>query len=372
MSFRGNESDFCVMNPNASHPKILPATPESIWLASQALRDGKLIGLPTETVYGLAARGDQPQSVAKIFAAKQRPSTNPLILHVGDPDAVHPLVAMDSDITRRRFEAASSLWPGPLTLVLPRSESVLDCVTAGGNTVAVRVPAHPVALQLLREVSLPIAAPSANVSNYISPTRPEHVIDGLADSVEWVLDGGICDVGLESTVLSIADPNAPPTILREGVLSATKLESVFGETVLSAAIDNMELTKPPSDAPAASPGLHRRHYSPRTPLRLVRESEHTSSANSDLRVLRIRLRGPASSLPGYADVWSLSADGDPFEIANQLYETLRRADSGQFDQIEIDQMNVEDWSESVNANLIAAISDRLRRASNQDDAPLGR
>ncbi len=360
------------MNPHASHPKILPATPESIRLAGQALRDGKLIGLPTETVYGLAARGDQPDSVAKIFAAKQRPSTNPLILHVGDASAVHPLVVLDSAITRRRFEAASSLWPGPLTLVLPKSEAVLDCVTAGGNTVAVRVPAHPVALQLLREVSLPIAAPSANVSNYVSPTRPEHVTDGLADCIEWVLDGGVCDVGLESTVLSIADPNAPPTILREGVLSATKLESVFGEPVLSASSSNMELPHPPSDAPAASPGLHRRHYSPRTPLRLVRETEHASPANNDLRVLRIRLRGPANSLPGYADVWSLSAVGDPLEIANRLYETLRRADSGEFDQIEIDQMNVEDWIESGNANLIAAISDRLHRASNQDDAPLGR
>ncbi|PHQ33665.1 L-threonylcarbamoyladenylate synthase [Rhodopirellula bahusiensis] len=360
------------MNLDPSHLKILPATPESIRLASDALRDGKLIGLPTETVYGLAARGDRPDSVAKIFAAKQRPATNPLILHVGDPDAVHPLVSMDSDITRRRFAAASSLWPGPLTLVLPRSESVLDCVTAGGNTVAVRVPAHPVALQLLREVSLPIAAPSANVSNYISPTRPEHVIDGLVDSVEWVLDGGNCDVGLESTVLSIADPKSPPTILREGVLSAAKLEAVFGEPVLSSATTNMELLKSQSNAPAASPGLHRKHYSPRTPLRLVAATENVAPSNdggnNKSRILRIRLRGPAVSLPGYADVWSLSPAGDPFEIANRLYDALRRADSGEFESIEIDQINVQEWSEAGNPNLLAAISDRLRRASNQDDS----
>ncbi|MFG0264613.1 MAG: L-threonylcarbamoyladenylate synthase [Rhodopirellula sp. JB055] len=357
------------MNPNASHPKILPGTPESIRRASQALRDGKLIGLPTETVYGLAARGDQPESVAKIFAAKQRPSTNPLILHVGHSDSVHPLVAMDSDITRRRFEAASSLWPGPLTLVLPRSESVLDCVTAGGNTVAVRVPAHPVALRLLREVSLPIAAPSANVSNYISPTRPEHVIDGLADSVQWVLDGGICDVGLESTVLSIADPNAPPTILREGVLSAAELERSLGETVTSATLSHSTQSDAAVAAPAASPGMHRKHYSPRTPLRLVSEQSRcplSPDPNHPERVLRIRLRGAAEPMPGYADVWSLSPSGDLSKIANRLYDTLRRADSGQFDQIEIDQVTSLEWPSNTNPNLLAAIGDRLQRASNQD------
>ncbi|WP_047813177.1 L-threonylcarbamoyladenylate synthase [Rhodopirellula islandica] len=360
------------MNPTASHPKILPATPESIRLASQALRAGKLVGLPTETVYGLAARGDQPDTVAKIFAAKQRPATNPLILHVGDPSAVRALVVIDSEITRRRFEAASSLWPGPLTLVLPRSESVLDCVTAGGDTVAVRVPAHPVALQLLREVSLPIAAPSANVSNYVSPTRPEHVIDGLEHSIEWVLDGGICDVGLESTVLSIANPNAPPTILREGVVSVAKLESLLGENVVSATTPHSAALNASPDTPAASPGMHRKHYSPRTPLRLVPEqNRHPCSRSPDdsKRVLRIQLRGPAKPIAGYADVWSLSPSGVPLEIANRLYETLRRADSGEFDQIEVDQLVTIDWSPDCNPNLLAAISDRLCRAANQDDVP---
>jgi L-threonylcarbamoyladenylate synthase len=253
--------------------------------------------------------------------------------------------------------------------VLPKSGAVLDCVTAGGNTVAVRVPAHPVALQLLRDVSLPIAAPSANVSNYVSPTRPEHVTDGLADCIEWVLDGGVCDVGLESTVLSIADPNAPPTILREGVLSAAELERSLGEPVTSTTTSDSGQADVPSDAPAASPGMHRKHYSPRTPLRLVSEQNRCPldpDSDPPKRVLRIRLRGAAEPMPGYADVWSLSPSGVLSEIANRLYDALRRADSGQFDQIEIDQVTSQGWPSSTNPNLLAAICDRLQRASNQD------
>ncbi|MCC9641357.1 threonylcarbamoyl-AMP synthase [Rhodopirellula sp. JC740] len=357
------------MSPNSSHPKIHPASPDAIQLASRHLRDGKLIGLPTETVYGLAARGDQSACVNRIFAAKNRPANNPLILHVDGLDAVLPLVQLDNSITQTRLERASQLWPGPLTLVLPRSPRVINEVTAGGDTVAVRVPEHPVALELLKVVGLPIAAPSANVSNYISPTRPEHVIQGLESAVEMVLDGGPCRVGLESTVLSIANPQSPPRILREGMLSVERLQDALQEPVQS----SKDVATPPNTtraescstpAPLASPGMLRKHYSPTTPLRLVKETTNRSS--TDGRVLRLRLRTSPHQVEGYAAVWDLSETGDPNTIAARLYDVMREADAACFDAIEMDELMLDRWPQETNRNLLIAIQDRLVRAAQQD------
>jgi L-threonylcarbamoyladenylate synthase len=225
----------------------------SIEAAVAVLRRGGLVAFPTETVYGLGADATNADAVAKIFKAKGRPATNPLIVHVADLETAKRYATQWTDAAQT---LAAVWWPGPLAIVVPKTPEIVDAATAGRPTVALRVPDHPLALQLLREFGGPVAAPSANRSNHVSPTTADHVRQELGDAVDVVLDGGACAVGIESTVVDLTGER--PVILRPGGVPRGKVEAIVGPIeVFSGAVD--------SDRPAASPGQQARHYAPRTP-----------------------------------------------------------------------------------------------------------
>ena len=233
--------------------------------AARLLRGGGLVAFATETVYGLGALALEPLAVRGIYAAKGRPLTNPLIVHVLGAAEARALVTEWPDLAQR---LADAFWPGPLTLVLPRRPVVPDEVTAGGPTVAVRAPAHPLARALLTAVGAPLAAPSANRAEHVSPTTAAHVLADLDGRIDAVLDGGPCEVGIESTVLQLGAGG--PRLLRQGSIPAAQLEALCGKVARGAAVG---AGLPTSGAPAASPGLHARHYAPAGIVRLARGAE---------------------------------------------------------------------------------------------------
>jgi L-threonylcarbamoyladenylate synthase len=286
----------------------------SVERAVELIRTGRLVAFPTETVYGLGANALDAAAVERIFIAKRRPRSSPLIVHVAD-------VAMARDLAAEWPGAADALaaryWPGPLTLVVPKRPIVPDIVTAGLPTVALRVPAHPLALALIRAAGVPIAAPSANRFTELSPTAAAHIPESLAD---FTLDGGPAQVGIESTVLSLA---GPPTLLRPGVIAVTDLEAIAGPIRIA-----------DSTTPHASPGMHPRHYRPRTPLYL-------GEPPSEGRGVSLRL---GREMPA-----------DPRAYAAALYDTLHRLDQQKFDWIAIEPPpDTPQW---------AGVLDRLRRAA---------
>lgn len=231
--------------------------PDRIARAAAVLRAGGLVAFPTETVYGLGADAHNAEAVAEIFRAKGRPANNPLIVHVSTAEQARQVV---SDWPEAAQRLAARFWPGPLTLVLPKRAELPANVTAGGPTVAVRVPAHPVALALLRAAGCPIAAPSANRSEQLSPTRADHVLRGLSGRVSLVLDGGPTPGGLESSVVDLT--RSPPRLLRPGLVSFTELETVIGPLV--------RITGGPRESSVLpAPGMLRRHYAPRALLECV-------------------------------------------------------------------------------------------------------
>ena len=318
--------------------------------ASRLLLDGQLIGLPTETVYGLAARGDKIFAIDGIFSVKGRPRTNPLILHVAETNDARTLFAKDLDsIVTRRFERLATLWPGPLTLVGPKSDDVLDAVTAGGDTVAIRIPDHPLALAVMRKLRqlagkvVPVAAPSANLSNYISPTTAQHVRDGLGDQIAMVVDGGPCRVGVESTIVYLGNANEPPRILRSGSFDSMTIQGCLKETLATPnSQSGIETT-------VASPGQFPKHYSPCKPLSLLQPNNLPPVDSDTLRIVF----NPTEV--DRENVWSLSPDGNLEHAAANLYSMLRRADDSGYARIEI--VACEETGIGI------ALLDRLRRAA---------
>lgn len=318
--------------------RIVPAS-EGMAEAVQRIRAGELVAFPTETVYGLGANALDAEAVAGIFAAKSRPSTNPLIVHIADIKAVTPLVAAWPELAS---ELAAKFWPGPLTLVVGRSNAVPDSATAGGSTVGLRVPSHPVALQLLRETNLPIAAPSANRSEEVSPTTAQHVADSLGPWVDdlLILDGGSCTVGLESTVVDVSV--TPPHLLRHGMVTRAQLEAVAGRIIRGATAQEASI--------ARSPGMTTRHYSPQTPLILLPAKRFLSQLQ------------PTDGLIYYTDqiAWPLQhlirLPDTPEQYAAGLYSALRDMDQSGVQRIVVEMPPVapDGW---------AAIHDRLRRAA---------
>jgi L-threonylcarbamoyladenylate synthase len=278
-----------------------------------------LVAFPTETVYGLGANALDPAAVEKIYAAKGRPPSSPLIVHVSSIEMARSLVRQWPE---RAEQLARIFWPGPLTLVLPKQPHVPDRVTAGLDTVGVRMPAHPIAQELIREAGVPIAAPSANRFGELSPTTAQHVRDALGNSVSMVLDGGPSNVGIESTVLSLAGADA--VLLRPGMVTQQEIEAVIGP---------VRVAEQAPEGAHSSPGLHARHYSPKTPLILIERGQLPTNG-----------RGIYLQMPD-----------DPRAYAAVLYERLHEADADGWDWIAIEHPpRTEEWS---------AICDRLERAS---------
>lgn len=222
--------------------------------AASLLKEGKLVGIPTETVYGLAANALDGEASANIFKAKGRPADNPLIVHISAFEQIYALVR---EVPSTAKKLAEAFWPGPLTIILPKSDKIPDSVSAGLDTVAVRFPSHPVAQAVITKSGLPLAAPSANLSGRPSPTTAEHVYHDLSGKIAAVLDGGPCAVGVESTVITLA--TQPPRLLRPGGITLEQLRAVLGEVVL----DDAVLNPLKEGAKVASPGMKYKHYSPK-------------------------------------------------------------------------------------------------------------
>jgi L-threonylcarbamoyladenylate synthase len=315
-------------------PSVVPATAETILDAARRLRAGALVAFPTETVYGLGADATDDRAVAAIFAAKDRPRFNPLIVHV--PNAV--AATREAVFDARAERLAAAFWPGPLTLVLPRrADSALSLlVSAGLDTVALRVPGHTVAHALLNATGRPIAAPSANRAGEISPTEAAHVAASLGDRVALILDGGRCPVGVESTVVDLS--RDAPLLLRPGGVTREALEAVIG---------TLGAPEAAGDGPARSPGLIGRHYAPGRPLRL--DVRSVGSGREALLAF-----GP-TPLAGFAATLNLSPSGDLVEAAANLFAMLRALDRSEHEAIAV--MPVPD------EGLGLAINDRLRRAA---------
>jgi L-threonylcarbamoyladenylate synthase len=307
-------------------------TPAEIDRAAELLRAGRLVAFATETVYGLGADATNDKAVAAIFDAKGRPRFNPLIVHVLDVAAARRLAPFDA----RAVRLAERFWPGPLSLALPRAA---DCpvsllASAGLDSIALRAPAHPLARTLLRAAALPIAAPSANRSGRVSPTRAEHALDELGGRIAAVLDGGPCEIGVESTVVDLTGPR--PRLLRPGGIAAEAIEETLGS-----------LERPESDdAAPRSPGMLASHYAPSLPLRL-----DVTAAEPQEALLAF---GPTPP-PGAKAIRWLSRSGDLGEAAANLFAALRALDRPEFSAIAV--MPIPEHG------LGLAINDRLRRAA---------
>jgi len=308
--------------------------------AVAVLRAGGLVAFPTETVYGLGADASNPDAVSKVFAAKGRPHDHPLIVHVAD-------AARLADWARAVPEAARTLarrfWPGPLTVILKRAAGVGDLVTGGQDTIALRVPSHPVAQALLRQFGGGIAAPSANRFGRVSATTAAHVRSELGAEVDCILDGGAADVGIESTILDLS--GAQPSLLRPGAITARQLEAALGRP----------LAPPDANSPRA-PGTLARHYAPRTPLRVLEGGLMLELAASLARQgKRVAVLARSASRPLQADVRWIAAADDAKAYAHDLYANLRELDAAKCDMILVEAPPpAADW---------AAIGDRLARAA---------
>jgi L-threonylcarbamoyladenylate synthase len=303
--------------------------------AAELLRQGELVAFPTETVYGLGADATNDYAVARIFAVKQRPRFNPLIVHVPDLAAARRLAAFSDDARR----LAELFWPGPLSLVLRRQPDarVSLLTSAGLETIAIRIPAHPIAQTLLRAVGRPLAAPSANRSGRLSPTTVEDVRAELGSNVALILDGGRCRIGIESAILDLSEDQ--PVLLRPGGTTREAIEAVLGPIKVAKSEDI-------GDLPRRSPGLLLSHYAPDLPLRLDATERQPGEAFIAF--------GPPPPQVGEPD-GQLSLAGDPIEAASKLFGLLRSLDRPPFTQLAV--MSVPD------TGLGAAINDRLRRAA---------
>ncbi len=306
--------------------------------AVQLLKQGELVAFPTETVYGLGADARNPQAVAKIFAAKGRPADHPLIVHI--PDVAH-LDRWARDISAAARAVAEKFWPGPLTLILKRHPDVPDCVTGGQDTVGLRVPNHPVALELLKAFDGGIAAPSANKFGRISPTTAQHVRDDLGDAVAMILDGGPCQVGIESTIVDMSGERT--TVLRPGMLASFDIGLLLGRMPAEAVNTNSVKT----------PGSHLAHYAPRTPLLLTPEDSVAIAVRTSIgKKERIAVLAPfPAPIENPLIVYWHIASTDADTYARELYATLRALDAAGADLIIVQR---PPWP---------AVIDRLMRAS---------
>lgn len=307
-------------------PHMLSPDQAGIAEAAQLLRSGKLVAVPTETVYGLAARADQAEAVANIYRAKGRPDFNPLISHVANMEQAKALADFDA----RALKLAETYWPGPMTLILPAKQpsGVVAAVTAGLPTIAIRIPSHPVMRALLSELNLPLAAPSANRSGFISPSKPDHVLESLGNQVDAILDGGPCAKGVESTIVALRPDGWQ--ILRPGPLTQEDITAVLGEAPLTLDKGTIE-----------APGQLASHYAPGKPVRL----QATGPQADEFMIGFGAVEGDVT----------LSACGDCAEAAANLYQCLHDGAAAAHSRIAVAPI--------PESGIGAAINDRLRRAA---------
>jgi L-threonylcarbamoyladenylate synthase len=335
------------------------------------LKQGGLVAFPTETVYGLGADAESPEALNRLYTVKGRPKGHPVIVHLASAQQLSDWV---EDIPAMAWQLAEAFWPGPLTLILKRSARVPDTVTGGQDTVGIRVPAHPVALQLLEAFGGGLAAPSANRFGRLSPTRAIHVQEDLGEDVQMVLDGGDCQVGVESTIVAFRDGR--PVILRPGMITAEQIEAVLSEPALvpvaqSANVKAKNISPSNLSEPSATttetgviraPGMLASHYAPRTALRLISSGELAGLTLAQFPAgleIGVLARQPQPESLASADhlIW-MTLDDQPDVVARELYAQLRELDQRQLDEI---------WVEAVPEHgPWAAVADRLRRAAHRD------
>lgn len=328
---------------------LLKASLENINTACRLLCAGKLVALPTETVYGLAADAFNAAAVQRIFTVKRRPSQDPLIVHIADYTQINKVALLDDARSSARLEKLKVLWPGPLSIILKRNPLLPASVSSGLDTVALRVPAHPVMRQVLQISGLALACPSANPFSYVSPTCAQHVQDQLGDKIEMVLDGGECQIGIESSVLSIA--NSQVQLLRPGAVSLEHIEEVLGEKVQAA--QNVKLEANTQLKPMTAPGMLDKHYAPRTAL-AFRSTAQDAQLPARVGLIAFAPVLSEKELAKYECIRVLSENASLEEIAHKLFAAIR-----DLDQMGLDLILVDSCPEQ---GLGLAIMDRLRRA----------
>lgn len=315
--------------------KLVPTNPKSILQASRIIQKGGLVAFPTETVYGLGANALDPIAAAKIFEAKKRPFFDPLILHLADQNHLNQFAETHQDAQK----LIDTFWPGPLTVVLKRKKGVPDIVCSGLTTAAFRMPNHPVALELIRKAHCPIAAPSANVFNYLSPTTAQHVLKGLGEDVDLILDGGPCEQGIESTIIGWNEKG--PVLLRPGAISLEEIESKIGP-----------IQQENNSSNISAPGQLPYHYSPKTFLQFWNDKTQILSGNK-LGFLSFKGWVPDKDL--FFRIETLSPSGDLREAATRLFSCLHQLDESSLDAIYVEPV--------PSHGLGMAIMNRLEKAS---------
>ncbi len=309
----------------------------SISEAARFLQAGEVVAIPTETVYGLAGNAFDPKALAKIFAAKERPTFDPLIVHIAD---IAQLTDIAKDIPDSAYRLAEAYWPGPMTIILPKKDCIPDLCTSALPSVAVRFPSHPIAQAIIKESGLPLAAPSANLFKHVSPTTAEHVAAQLADRIAGIVDGGPCSVGVESSIISLAGEK--PTVLRPGAITPEMFAKVLGDVAIK------ESTSKPGQ-PMLAPGQCDTHYRPQVPLYY---GEVPAGYTLPEHTVRIAFGTQPGPIPATVN---LSVTGDMVEATSKLYAFMHDLDKSEYDLILVDPI--------PNVGVGMALNDRLKRAS---------
>jgi L-threonylcarbamoyladenylate synthase len=334
------------MMENGQRIRILDGSEANLRLLAGALASGNLVAIPTETVYGLAANALDEAACRRIFSVKGRPLIDPLIVHVTGPAHAEKLAFLND----KAVLLMEKFWPGPLTIVLKKRPHVPDLLSAGLPTVALRCPRHPLTRRLLQISGLALAAPSANRFGYVSPTRVEHVVAGLGERIDYVLDGGPCDIGLESTILGLADPEKP-VLFRPGAISREVLSVALGRPVA------LPMPRETDAAPADAPGMLKRHYSPNTRVTLFDHGANLAfpaSVGKKAAIVYFTRPSYETDVAGPAVFW-LSESGRGEEAARNVFDLLRRLDGMGYEGIFIEK--------APEGGIGDAINDRLTRAA---------
>ena len=308
----------------------------SVSEAASLLKAGEVVAIPTETVYGLAGNAFEPKALAKIFAAKERPTFDPLIVHIAD---IAQLGDIAKDIPDSAYKLAEAYWPGPMTMILPKKDCIPDLCTSALPSVAVRFPSHPVAQAIIKESGLPLAAPSANLFKHVSPTTAEHVAAQLAERIAGIVDGGPCAVGVESSIISLV---GKPTVLRPGAITPEMFAKVLGD------VEVKESTSKPGQ-PMAAPGQCDTHYRPSVPLYFGKLPDGYQLPEKTVRIAFGNQPGPIPAK------MNLSETGDMTEATSKLYAYMHDLDTPEYDLILVDPI--------PNTGVGMALNDRLKRAS---------